>query len=168
SRSGRADVAHGGLRAQRSPGARRLAQDRGRRQRGAGRARLPRGEAPRMSTLVFLEHHGNELLKSSLGVLSKAASLGDDELAGVVAGTNVRALAEEAGKFGAAKVYVAEDAQLEAPLPQPRVDVLAALVPAQRIDTILFANSVLAADVAAGLAARLDAGVNWDLIDIAR
>jgi electron transfer flavoprotein alpha subunit len=30
---------------------------------------------------------------------------------------------------------------------------------------VLFANSVLAADVAAGLAARLDAGLNWDLSD---
>ena len=35
-------------------------------------------------------------------------------------------------------------------------------------DTVLFAASVLAADVAAGLAARLDAGLNWDLIDLAR
>ena len=33
-------------------------------------------------------------------------------------------------------------------------------------DTVLFANSVLAADIAAGLAARLDAGLNWDLADI--
>src|SRR5207248_2387825 len=124
-RPGGARVAHRGVRAQRPAGARRLAQDRRRRQRGAGRPGLPGGEAVGVSTLVFLEHHGNELLKSSLGVLSKAASLGDDELAGVVAGSGVRALAEEAGKFGAAKVYVAEDAQLEAPLPQPRVDVLA-------------------------------------------
>jgi len=31
-----------------------------------------------MATLVFLEHHGSELLKGGLGVLSKAASLGDD------------------------------------------------------------------------------------------
>ena len=31
---------------------------------------------------------------------------------------------------------------------------------------MLFANSVLAADVAAGLAARLDAGLNWDLVDV--
>jgi len=120
-----------------------------------------------MSTLVFLEHHGNELLKSSLGVLSKAASLGDGDLAGVVIGSNVRALAEQAGKFGAAKVYVADDAQLEAPLPQPRVDVIAQLVRGKGIDTVLFANSVLGADVAAGLAARLDAGVNWDLVDVA-
>jgi electron transfer flavoprotein alpha subunit len=118
--------------------------------------------------LVFLEHHGDELLKSSLGVLSKAASLGDDDLVGIVIGSNVSGLADGAGKFGATKVYVAEDAQLEAPLPQPRVDVLAQLIRDKNIDTVLFANSVLAADVAAGLAARLDAGLNWDLVDIAQ
>jgi electron transfer flavoprotein alpha subunit len=119
-----------------------------------------------MSILVFLEHHGDELLKGSLGVLAKAGSLGDDEVAGVVIGSGVRSLAEEAGKFGAAKVYVADDPQLEAPLPQPRVDVLAQLVRDKGIDTVLLGNSVLAADVAAGLAARLDAGLNWDLSDL--
>jgi electron transfer flavoprotein alpha subunit len=121
-----------------------------------------------MSTLVFLEHHGNELLKGALGVLSKAATLGDSEVAGIVVGSDVRGLADDAGKFGATKVYVADDPQLEAPLPQPRVDVIAQLVRDKGLDTVLFANSVLAADVAAGLAARLDAGLNWDLIDIAR
>ena len=119
-----------------------------------------------MATLVFLEHHGNELSKASLGVLSKAASLGDADLAGVIAGSDVRALADEAGKFGATRVYVADAPQLQAPLPQPRVDVLARLVGDQGFDAVLFANSVLAADVAAGLAARLDAGLNWDLTDI--
>jgi electron transfer flavoprotein alpha subunit len=121
-----------------------------------------------MSTLVFLEHHGNELLKGSLGVLSKAASLGETNVSGVIAGSGVRALADEAGKFGAAKVYVAEDERLEAPLSQPRVDVLAQLLRDEGIDTVLFGNSVLAADVAAGLAARLEAGLNWDLTDIVR
>jgi electron transfer flavoprotein alpha subunit len=116
--------------------------------------------------LVFLEHHDNELQKGALGVLSKAASLGDD-VAGVVIGSDVRPLANEAGKFGAARVYVADDPQLDAPLPQPRVDVLAKLVQETNADTVLFANSVLAADTAAGLAARLDAGLNWDLVDVA-
>ena len=121
-----------------------------------------------MSISVFLEHHDNQLLKSSLGVLSKAASLGDSDLTGVVIGSGVRPLAEEAGKFGATRVYVADDPRLEAPLPQPRVDVLARLVREKGIGTVLFANSVLAADVAAGLAARLDAGLNWDLTDVVR
>jgi len=119
-----------------------------------------------MSTLVFLEHHGNELSKAGLGVLAKAATLGDSNVSASIIGSGVRSLAAEAGKFGAAKVYVADDARLEAPLSQPRVDVLAQLVREKDIDTILFANSVLAADVAAGLAARLDAGVNWDLTDL--
>jgi electron transfer flavoprotein alpha subunit len=119
-----------------------------------------------VSTLVFLEHHGDELSKAGLGVLSKAAALGDADLSAAIVGAGVRALADEAGKFGAKKVYVADDAQLDAPLPQPRVDVLAQLVRDRGIETVLFANSVLAADVAAGLAARLDAGINWDLTDL--
>jgi electron transfer flavoprotein alpha subunit len=119
-----------------------------------------------MKTVVFLEHHGDELLKGSLGVLAKAAALGDGDVAGVVIGSGVRGLADQAGRFGAAKVYVADDARLEAPLPQPRVDVLAQLVREKGVDTVLFGNSVLAADVAAGLAARLDAGLNWDLADV--
>jgi electron transfer flavoprotein alpha subunit len=116
---------------------------------------------------VFLEHHEGELQKGSLGVLAKAAQLGDDA-AGVVIGSGVKELAAEAGKFGAAKVFVADDASLDAPLPQPRVDVLASLVRDQGFDTVLFAASVLSADVAAGLAARLDAGLNWDLVDLER
>jgi electron transfer flavoprotein alpha subunit len=117
-------------------------------------------------TLVFLEHHGDELQKGALGVLAKAAQLGGGEVAAVLVGGSVKALADEAGSFGATKVHIAEDASFEPPLPQARVDVLAKVVQDGGYDTVLFANSVLAADVAAGLAARLDAGLNWDLADI--
>jgi len=115
--------------------------------------------------LVFLEHHDGALLKGALGVLTKATQLGG-EVHGVVAGSGVRSLAAEAGSFGAATVWVADDERLAAPLPQPRVDVLAKLVRDEGFDTVLFAQSVLSADLAAGLAARLDAGLNWDLVDL--
>jgi electron transfer flavoprotein alpha subunit len=118
-----------------------------------------------MKTLVFLEHHGGEFVKNSLGVLAKAASLGGDAQ-GVVVGAGVKDLASRAGGFGASKVYVADDASVEAPLPQPRVDVLAKLVRDGGYDTVLFGQSVLAADVASALAARLEAGLNWDLVDL--
>jgi electron transfer flavoprotein alpha subunit len=118
-----------------------------------------------MSTLVFLEHHEGELLKPALGVLSKAAELGGD-VAGVVLGSGVPDVASEAGTYGASQVYVADKPELEKPLPQPRVDALAKLVADQDIETVLFAASVLSADVAAGLAARLGAGLNWDLTDL--
>jgi electron transfer flavoprotein alpha subunit len=117
-----------------------------------------------VNLLVFLEHHGDAFEKGGLGVLSKAASLGD--AAGVVLGDGASGLAASAGAFGASKVYVSEAAELASPLPQPRVDALAALVEQTGADAVLFGASVLAADVAAGLAARLDAGLNWDLIDL--
>ena len=113
-----------------------------------------------MKLLVFLEHHEGAVTKASLGVLTKARALGD--AGGVVAGHGVRGAAESVGGL----VYVADDERLAAPLPAPRVDVLAKLVRDEGFDAVLFAQSVLASDVAAALAARLDAGLNWDLVDL--
>ena len=117
------------------------------------------------TTLVFLEHHEGELSKGSLGVLAKAATLGGD-VAGVVLGSGVADVAATAGTFGASTCFVVDDPALAAPLPQPRVDALEAIVAESGAENVLFAASVLAADVAAGLAARLDAGLNWDLTDL--
>jgi electron transfer flavoprotein alpha subunit len=118
-----------------------------------------------VATLVVLEDHEGELVGGSLGVLSKAAQL-DADVAAVVAGSGVKELAAQAGRFGAARAFAADDPALAAPLPQPRVDVLARLIEEQGFDTVLFGASVLSADVAAGLAARLGAGLNWDLVDL--
>ena len=112
-----------------------------------------------MKALVFLEHHEGVVQKGALGVLAKAAAVGDTH--GVIAGSGVRGVVESIGTT----VWVADDERLAAPLPQPRVDVLAKLVRDEGYDTVLFAQSVLAADVAAGLAARLGAGLNWGLVD---
>jgi electron transfer flavoprotein alpha subunit len=117
-----------------------------------------------VTTLVFLEHHEGELQKGALGVLGKAAQLGEAHAA--ILGSGVAGLAEQAGRYGAAKVYVVDDPALEAPLPQPRVDALAQIVGASGVENVFFAQSVLAADIAAALAARLDAGLNWQLVDI--
>src|SRR5215218_937560 len=111
-----------------------------------------------MTSLVFLEHHDRSLTKASLGVLSKAATLGGD-VAGVVVGSGVRDAAPQAGAFGAQRVFVWDDERVAPPLPQPRVDAIAHLVRDQGFENVLFGSSVLAADVAAGL--------NWDLVDLA-
>ena len=118
-----------------------------------------------MKFLVFLEDHEGRLQKDSLGVLSKAASLGG-EVEGVVLGSEIEGLVAEAGRFGAQRVHVLDDVLLGAPLPQPRVDALENLLRDRGFDAVLFAASVLSADVAAGLAARLDAGLNYDLADL--
>jgi hypothetical protein len=132
--------------------------------------RLPRGEAARMSTLVFLEHHGDELLKSSLGVLSKAASLGDGDVAGVVLGSNVRGLAEGAGKHGAAKVYVGRRRSARRHrFPQPRVDVLAQARAEREHRHRPLRELRARRRRRAGLGgASWTQGLNWDLVDLAQ
>jgi electron transfer flavoprotein alpha subunit len=118
-----------------------------------------------MKSIVFLEHHEHAISAGSLGVLTRAAALDPDVAAVLVGDDQLAPLAAEAGRFGAATVFTVVDA-FPSPLPGPRVDVLAELVRDHGFDTILFSNSVLAADVAAGLAARLEAGINWDLVDV--
>jgi electron transfer flavoprotein alpha subunit len=118
-----------------------------------------------VKTLVFLEDHEGKLQKDSLGVLSRAASL-DGEVEAVLLGSEVEGLAAEAVRFGAKRVHVMQDVLLARPLPQPRVDALETLVREGEFDTVLFAATVLSADIAAALAARLGAGLNWDLTDV--
>ena len=96
-----------------------------------------------MKTLVFLEHHDGDADEALARRARKAAQLGG-EVAGVVAGSGVRRGSPQAGAYGAATVFVADDERLAAPLPQPRVDVLARLVRDEGFDTVLFAQSVLA------------------------
>ena len=117
-----------------------------------------------MKFLVFLEHHGASSRRAA-----SACSGRRPRSARRRASCSARAPARSAagaGAFGASKVYACEDDELAAPLPQPRVDALAALVEKSGADAVLFGASVLSADVAAGLSARLDAGLNWDLTDL--
>ena len=117
-----------------------------------------------MTTLVFLEHHGGVIQKGALGVLARALAVGGD-VAGVVVGNGVADVAQSAGAYGVSTVYVVDDPAFEVPLPQPRVDALEAVIAASGAENVLFAASVLSADIAAGLSARLDAGLNWDVTD---
>jgi electron transfer flavoprotein alpha subunit len=121
-----------------------------------------------MKPLVFLEHRHGHVTPGSLGVLSRARALvGDGPVSALLAGgPDVAELVGEAATHGADRVFVAADDSLDPVVPHPRVDLLAAAVASGDYDAVLFANSVLAADVAAGLAVRLDAGINWDLTDL--
>jgi electron transfer flavoprotein alpha subunit len=118
-----------------------------------------------MGLLVYMHHDDGEFSANSLGVLAKAATLGSDVTA-FVAGAGVDdGWAGALGGHGAAKVLVADDAALAGGLSQPIVD---ALEPSAReADAVLFGAGVVSADVAAGLAARLGAGIACETTDIA-
>jgi electron transfer flavoprotein alpha subunit len=120
-----------------------------------------------VKTLVFLEHDGTTIQPSALGVLGRAASGDAGDVAVVLAGAGpLDGLVDEAGRHGAATVYVAQHETLEWALPQQLIDIVADVVRSGGYDTVLLSTSVLATDVAAGLSARLDAGLNWDLVDV--
>jgi electron transfer flavoprotein alpha subunit len=118
-------------------------------------------------TLVYVEDDGGEPTADSLGVLSKAVDLGG-EVGAVLCGSAVAGSAARLREFGAARVYVAEHPALSDQVPQPRVDVLARLHGERGFESLLFATSTLTADIAAGLAARLETGLNWDLVELER
>jgi electron transfer flavoprotein alpha subunit len=118
-----------------------------------------------MRPLVYVEDRDGEPTADSLGAVSKAADLAGDTAA-VLCGAGVTPLGRRVRAAGAAHVYVVDDPALSAPLPQPRVDVLAGLVREHGFETVLFATSSLATDVAGALANRLQAGLNWDLVDL--
>ena len=114
--------------------------------------------------LVFVQHDEGEFSPNSLGMLAKAASLG--EATAFVAGSGIDdPWAAGLGAHGAAKVVVADDAALGGGLPQPIVDAIEPL--ASEADAVLFGAGVVSADVAAGLAARLGAGIHCETTEVA-
>ena len=61
-----------------------------------------------MKFLVFIEQRDGKIRKASLEALSLARKLGGGPAAAVLPGKGVTGLAEELGKYGAGKVYVAD------------------------------------------------------------
>jgi electron transfer flavoprotein alpha subunit len=117
-----------------------------------------------MRTLVYVHHADGELSPNSLGVLVTAAGLGGETVAFVAGQGLDDGWAAGLGAYGASKVLVADDAAFSDGLPQPLVD---AIEPhAREVDAVLFGAGVVSADVAAGLAARLGAGIACETTEL--
>ncbi len=130
-------------------GERRLAARRRRCRRGDRRVPARAAAAP-VRTLVFLEHHGErDHRRPRSAVLSPGRCARPRPRASSPAPGSRRSPSRPAAT-APRTVFLADDERLAAPLPQPRVDVLAELVAREGFDTVLFAQSVLATDLAAG------------------
>jgi electron transfer flavoprotein alpha subunit len=117
-----------------------------------------------MGILVYVHHDEGEFSANSLGMVAKGAGLGG-EVTAFVAGSGIDdGWAGSLGGHGASKVLVADDPALGG-LSQPIVDALEG--PAREADAVLFGAGVVSADVAAGLAARLGAGIACETTDLA-
>ncbi|MDX1874703.1 electron transfer flavoprotein subunit alpha/FixB family protein [Mycolicibacterium sp. 120266] len=116
--------------------------------------------------LVLVEHADGALKKVTTELITAARVLGEPS-AVVVAGPGTAAgLTDGLKAAGAAKIYVAESADVDNFLVTPKVDVLAALAESAAPAGVVIAANAEGKEVAGRLAARLGSGLLVDIVEL--
>src|SRR4051794_14063804 len=117
--------------------------------------------------LVYALHYEGAFNKNSLGAISQGAKLASDlggECHALVIGEGVTDdLAAQLGNYGATKVFRAEGPE---GLAQPVVDALDAVIEANGHNWVILGGGLLGFEVGAGLAARRNAGVVMEVVNV--
>lgn len=106
----------------------------------------------------------------SLQLASKAAELARDlggQSAAVALGTNTQAAAGELGSCGVSAVYASEGAVYDQYLGQPQSEALAGLIQKHQPRLVLIGGTNYGRDIAGRLAARLGAGLVYNVGEVA-
>lgn len=123
-----------------------------------------------MSIVVFAEQRGGALRKITSEVVSEGkrlAAAAGDSLKVLLVGDNVTGLADELKKFGPDEIAVANDGALAEYTTDAYATVVAAYIQQENPTLVLFGHSAIGKDLAPRVAARLDAGLVSDCLDIA-
>ncbi|MFD3619878.1 electron transfer flavoprotein subunit alpha/FixB family protein [Streptomyces sp. NPDC058676] len=116
--------------------------------------------------LVLVDHDGERVNKSTYGLLAAARRLGNPAAAVVgIPGTATR-LMESLARHGAMSVHAAESADAAGFLVTPAVDALELAVRETSPVAVLVSATTDGKEVAGRLAARLDAGLLIDAVDL--
>ena len=116
--------------------------------------------------LVFCEVQNGKIKKTSREALTigrKIAEAAGGELAAFAAGNGAPGAAEDAGKFGAKKLYAVEDAQLDVYTTEPHTAALKQVIDQMQPSVVLFGGTSNGRDLAPRVAARVNAGVASDV-----
>lgn len=116
-------------------------------------------------TWVVVDQRDGKIRKVSLELISKARDFGD-EVAAVIMGQGIEGLAAEAGKAGADKVYIVDDAKFAQYNTGAYAAQLAAMVKKYDPATIIFGHTAMGKDLAPRTAQKLDAGLVTDCTDV--
>jgi electron transfer flavoprotein alpha subunit len=119
-----------------------------------------------MNILVIAETKDGNLRKTSFEMLSQAKALSGSSITAALLGKGVAGLAARLGHYGAQKVWVAEHDLLEHYTTDGYAKVIKEMADQIQPDLILFAASSNGKDLAPRLAARLDAGLVSDVIEL--
>lgn len=115
--------------------------------------------------LVLVEHANGSVGKVALELLTLARSIG--EPSAVVVGAGADGAVAKATEFGAQKVYVAADPELDRHIVAPKAEVLASLVASKAPAAVLLPSTAEGKEVGARLAVRTDSGIVTDAIAVA-
>ncbi len=118
---------------------------------------------------VIAEVKEGKLKKVTLELLSKGQELASKlggALEGVLVGSGVEGLAAEMGKYGASKVFVADDAALAGYNGEAYANVIAKLIEESKPQVVLTGASINGKDLAPRLSAKLGAGLASDCTEV--
>ena len=114
--------------------------------------------------LVLVEHTDGDVKKVTLELLTKARALG--EPSAVYIGANFEKAKDKLAEYGAAKVYVAEAAELTGYVVAPKAELLAKLVADASPAAVLVAATAEGKEIAGRLAIKTDSGILTDAVDL--
>ncbi len=117
--------------------------------------------------LVLVKVSGGAVSKPTLEALTVARRLGEPSAVVVEAPGTAAGIVDKLGEYGAAKVYVAESAELAGYLVTPKVAALEQLVRSVSPAAVLIPSTQEGKEVAGRLAVRLDNGMLMDAVDLA-
>ncbi|MPZ96162.1 MAG: electron transfer flavoprotein subunit alpha/FixB family protein [Propionibacteriales bacterium] len=114
--------------------------------------------------LVLVDHVDGAVKKTTSELLTIARRLG--EPSAVFFGTGVEQAKETLAQFGAAKVYVVEDAALGEFLVAPKAEAMAQLVEKTQPAAVLIPSYAEGKEIAGRLSVKLESGLITDAVDV--
>ena len=123
----------------------------------------------RKGVWVFAEQRGGQLQRVSLELLGKAQELAsalDQEVAAVLLGHNVEGLCDQLANYGAQKIYLAEDPELEEYRTVPYTDVIESLVKENKPNILLMGATHIGRDLAPRVSRRVGVGLTADCTEL--
>ncbi len=117
--------------------------------------------------LVLVDHADGEVKKPTYELLTIARRLGVPSAVFIGASGQGAAVAEKVKKYGAAKVYVVDDAEIKGYLVAPKAEALQQLVDKTSPSAVLIPSTLEGKEIAGRLAIKIGSGLITDAVDVA-
>ncbi|ABL81328.1 MULTISPECIES: electron transfer flavoprotein subunit alpha/FixB family protein [unclassified Nocardioides] len=116
--------------------------------------------------LVLIDHVDGAVRKPTYELLTIAKRLGEPSAVFIGSGAQGAEVAEKVKAYGAAKVYVVDDAQIKGYLVAPKAEALQQLVEKTSPAAVLISSTSEGKEIAGRLAVKIESGLITDAVDV--